>query len=116
MSLLELIKLIGFATAAALHLYMCWLLLRAGGHSRCRARLLWLAFSIGIWHFGNFLAPSHPSCSRWTGSWLKAANTIAFVALAFQPPLLIHAAHLKLWDWLDPKPRGGASGRLSELR
>jgi hypothetical protein len=103
MSLLELIKLIGFATAAALHLYMCWLLLRRRGIRDAERVFLGLAFSIGIWHFGNFLATLYSLLvADGTGSWLKAANTIAFVALAFQPPLLIHA-HLKLWDWLDPK-------------
>ena len=103
MSLLELIKLIGFATAAGLHLYMCWLLLRRRGIRDAERVFLWLAFTIGIWHFGNFLATLYSLLvAGGTGSWLRAANTIAFVALAFQPPLLIHA-HLKLWDWLDPK-------------
>jgi signal transduction histidine kinase len=103
MSLLELIKLIGFATAAGLHLYMCWLLLRRRGIRDAERVFLWLAFSIGIWHFGNFLATLYSLLvAGGTGTWLRAANTIAFVALAFQPPLLIHA-HLKLWDWVDPR-------------
>ena len=107
MSPLEIIKLVGFATGAALHLHMCWLLLMRQGIREAERLFLWLGLSIGAWHLGNFLATIHDLLGiPGLAGWLKAANVVGYVGLAFLPPLLIHA-HLRLWDWLDERaPRG----------
>ncbi|MEP7343535.1 MAG: hypothetical protein ABI977_37795, partial [Acidobacteriota bacterium] len=50
----EILKLVGFATGAALHLYLCWMILRRYGIKQVERPLLGLGLSIGLWHFGNF--------------------------------------------------------------
>lgn len=100
MSPLEILKLVGFSTGAALHFYLCWLLLRQRGVREAERVVLWLGVSIGAWHFGNFAATVHELLTANATNWLKAANVIAYIALALLPPLTIHA-HLKLWQWLD---------------
>ncbi len=103
MSPLEILKLVGFATGAALHLYLCWLLLLRRGIRQTERILLWLGLSLGVWHLGNFAATIYELLGLpillW---WLKSAHLIAYVALALLPPLLIHA-HLKLWDHFDER-------------
>lgn len=101
----EILQLIGFATGAALHLYLCWLLYQRYGLQRGERVLLSLGLSIGLWHLGNFAAAIYEAIYRslqvsgglW---WLKTANTVAYVALAFLPPTLAQA-HFRLWEWLD---------------
>jgi signal transduction histidine kinase len=34
--------------------------------------------------------------------WLKSANVVAYVALAFLPPTLAHA-HFRVWEWFDKR-------------
>jgi signal transduction histidine kinase len=102
MSPLEILKLVGFATGAALHFYLCWLLVRRRGVRETERVLVWLGVSVGAWHFGNFAATVHELLV--TGGptdWLKAANLVAYAALPLLPPLTIHA-HLRVWEWLDP--------------
>ena len=50
----EILKLVGFATGAALHLYLCWMILRRYGIRRVERSLFGLGLSIGLWHLGNF--------------------------------------------------------------
>lgn len=100
MSPLEILKLVGFATGAALHFYLCWLLLRQRGVREAERVLLWLGVGVGTWHFGNFAATVHELLTASATNWLKAANVTAYAALALLPPLTIHA-HLRLWQWLD---------------
>jgi signal transduction histidine kinase len=103
MSPLDILKLVGFATGAALHLYLCWLLIARRGISRAERAILSLCFTVGIWHLGNFAAAIYQLLSisglLW---WLKAANELAYVALALLPPLLIHA-HLRFWEFADAR-------------
>ncbi len=97
----EVLKLVGFATGAALHLYLCWVLYRRYGIRRVEASLLGLGLSIGLWHLGNFAAAIHELLG--VGSafwWLKASNVVAYVALGFLPPALAHA-HFKIWEWFE---------------
>lgn len=99
----EILQLVGFATGAALHLYLCWLLYQRYGLQRGERVLLSLGFSIGLWHLGNFAAAIYDlldvSAGQW---WLKTADIVAYVALAFLPPTLAHA-HFRLWEWLDAR-------------
>ncbi len=105
MSLLELFKLIGFATGAALHLYLSWLFWRQRGTRHSERTLLWLGFVIGIWFFGNFietifelLAVHSAIVTR------RLADTVAYAALSWLPPLTLHA-QMRLWQLLDPSAK-----------
>ncbi|MDX2034529.1 MAG: ATP-binding protein [Blastocatellia bacterium] len=105
LSPLEILKLVGFAMGAALHLYLCWVLYRRYGFRRVERTLLGLGVCIGLWHLGNFAASMYESLHvGFTGGlwWLKGANVIAYVALAFLPPLLAHA-HFIVWGWFDER-------------
>ncbi len=108
----EILSLVGFATGAALHLYLCLMLYRQYGLRRVERPLLALGFSIGIWHLGNFTEAIYQSLFSSENSetvtasgglvWLRASNTVAYVALAFLPPLLAHS-HFRIWSWFDPR-------------
>lgn len=99
----EILKLVGFAAGAALHLYLCWLLYHRYGIRRAERSLLGLGLSVGLWHVGNFAATIHNligvSGILW---WLKSANVVAYVALALMPPALAHA-HFRVWARFDER-------------
>ncbi len=107
MSLLELFKLIGFATGAALHLYLAWLFWRQRGLRSNERTLLWLGLAIGLWFFGNFIATIFELLDVQTAIVARRiADTITYGALSCLPPLTLHA-QMRLWQWLDDeaKPR-----------
>lgn len=100
----DILKLVGFATGAALHLYLCWMILSRYGIRQVERSLLGLGLSIGLWHLGNFGATIHEMLfedvrALW---WLRLADSVAYVALAFLPPTLAHA-HLRVWGWFDER-------------
>ncbi|HWC77709.1 MAG TPA: hypothetical protein VG778_09610, partial [Blastocatellia bacterium] len=64
MSLLEILKLVGFATGAALHLYIAWLIWnrRLGSRhtlTQPERAFLVLGLCLGIWFLGNLLTTLH---------------------------------------------------------
>ena len=91
----EILKLVGFATGAALHLYLCWMILSRYGIRQVERTLLGLGLSIGLWHLGNFATAIYEMLDVSGGDWWrKLSDSIAYVALAFLPPLLAHAPML----------------------
>jgi signal transduction histidine kinase len=104
---LDIVKLVGFATGAALHFYLCWMLFSRYGLRRSQRVLLALGVVLGFWHLGNFAVTIYElldmSMARW---WPKSANIVAYSALVFLPPLLAHA-HFKLLEWFDPSVAQG---------
>jgi len=103
MSLLDIFRLVGFATGAAMHFYLAWLLgLRRDLRQGERA-LLALGISLGAWHLGNFLSSVYTLIGG-TGApfWLKLSNSVAYAGLAVLPPLLAHS-HFRLWEMLDER-------------
>ncbi len=97
----EILQLVGFATGAALHLYLCLMVYRRYGIRSAEIALLALGLSTGLWHLGNFAAAIHELLDvggAWW--WLKASNIVAYTGLAFMPPVLIHA-HFRVWEWVD---------------
>ena len=107
MSLLELFKLIGFATGAALHLYLAWLFLRQRGMRSSERMLLWLGLTIGIWFFGNFVETIFELLDvRSAFVARRLADTIAYAALSCLPPLTLHA-QMRLWQFLDAEAKPG---------
>jgi len=99
----EILKLVGFATGAALHLYLCWMILSRYGIRQVERTLLGLGLSIGLWHLGNFATAIYEMLDVSGGDWWrKLSDSIAYVALAFLPPLLAHA-HLRIWSRFDDR-------------
>jgi signal transduction histidine kinase len=104
---LDIVKLVGFATGAALHFYLCWMLFNRYGLRRSQRVLLTLGFVLGLWHLGNFAVTIYELLDMTeAGWWRKSANVVAYGALAFLPPLLAHA-HFKLLEWFDPRVAQG---------
>jgi len=103
MSLLDIFRLVGFATGAALHFYLVWLLSVRRGLRLGERALVALGISLGAWHLGNFLASAYALIGG-TGApfWLKLANSLAYAGLALLPPLLAHS-HFRLWESLDER-------------
>ncbi|MBO0860207.1 MAG: hypothetical protein J2P21_17395 [Chloracidobacterium sp.] len=97
----DILQLVGFATGAALHLYLCLMVYRRYGLRTAEIALLALGLCAGLWHLGNFAASIHELLevvgARW---WLKASNIVAYTGLAFIPPVLVHA-HFRVWEWDD---------------
>jgi hypothetical protein len=100
----QILQLVGFATGAALHLYLCLMIYRRYGIRSAEGALLALGLSAALWHLGNFAAAISETLlgegRAWW--WLKASNVVAYTALAFMPPSLIHA-HFRVWGWLDER-------------
>src|SRR5438093_13207008 len=85
----EILKVVGFATGAALHLYLCWMILRRYGIRQVERSLFGLGLSIGLWHFGNFASAIHEMLDVVGGFWwLRLSDSVAYIALAFLPPTL----------------------------
>src|SRR5262249_31439151 len=97
----DIFQLVGFATGAALHLYLCLMVYRRYGLRSAEIALLALGLCTGLWHLGNFAASIHELLEvvgAWW--WLKASNIVAYTGLAFMPPVLVHA-HFRVWEWVD---------------
>jgi signal transduction histidine kinase len=100
MSLLEVLQLIGYSTAAALHFWIAALLFRRRrAATRIERVLLALAAALGVWHASNLLVSLHAmlglSDDRWTVL-LRLADTFAVVSITLTYSMLLHL-HLHLW-------------------
>jgi len=100
MSLLEVLQLIGYSTAAALHFWIAAMLFkRRRVLGRLERVLLVLAVTLGVWHTSNLLVALHAmlglSADRWTVL-LRLVDTFAVVSITLTYPLLLHV-HLHLW-------------------
>ena len=107
MALLEILQLIGYSTAAALHFLIAALLGRSRRVlSRLERVLLVLAIALGVWHASSLLVVLHSmlglSQDRWTPL-LRAADTLAVTSVTLTYSLLLHL-HLHLWA--DARGRG----------
>jgi signal transduction histidine kinase len=101
MTPLAILKLVGFATGAALHLYLGWLLLSRRQLSRVERVVLSLGLTVGGWHLGNFGATLYELLEMHSALWwLKAANVIAYSSLALLPPVGFHA-QMRVWELMD---------------
>jgi signal transduction histidine kinase len=100
MALLEVLQLIGYSTAAALHVWIAallWGTRRALG--KLERVLLVLAVALGVWHASSLLVALHSmlglSQDRWTPL-LRLADTLAVTSVTLTYSLLLHL-HLHLW-------------------
>jgi len=100
MSPLEVLKLVGYSTGAALHLWVVALLWRRRRDLGNIERVLFaLAITIGLWHTSNFFLALHDllglELERWT-PFLRLSDTIACISITVAYSLLLHV-HLHLW-------------------
>jgi signal transduction histidine kinase len=107
MALLEILQLIGYSTAAALHFWIAALLGRGRRVlNRLERVLLVLAVSLGVWHASSLLVVLHTmlglSQDHWTPL-LRTADTLAVSSVTLTYSLLLHL-HLHLWA--DARSRG----------
>ena len=107
MALLEILQLVGYSTAAALHFWIAALLGQGRRVlNRLERVLLVLAVSLGVWHASSLLVVLHTmlglSQDRWTPL-LRFADTLAVTSVTLTYSLLLHL-HLHLWA--DARGRG----------
>lgn len=115
MSPLQILKLVGFATGAALHLYVAWLIWKrragSGRNPTQPVRLITvLNLCLGVWFLGNSFITLHELLlgrERLTGL-LRVWDALAVIGVALLPAALLHA-HIAFWASLDDygalKPR-----------
>lgn len=107
MALLEILQLIGYSTAAALHVWIAALLLQSRRVlNRLERVLLVLAVALGVWHASSLLVVLHSMLGLSQGRWtplLRLADTLAVTSVTLTYSLLLHV-HLHLWA--DARGRG----------
>src|SRR5215510_4925239 len=107
MTPIQILKLVGFATGATLHLYIAWLIWnrRLGSREKLTqpVRLITiLNICLGVWFLGNLFITFHElllTANRLTGL-LRAWDTLAMTGVALLPAALLHA-HVGFWASLD---------------
>ncbi|MEN3334622.1 MAG: hypothetical protein V7641_3987 [Blastocatellia bacterium] len=107
MSPIQILKLVGFATGAMLHLYIAWLIwsrrLGTGQNQSQPARLITiLNLCLGVWFLGNLFITLHELLlgrERLTFL-LRAWDVLATTGVALLPAALLHA-HVAMWASLD---------------
>src|SRR5947209_1450240 len=107
MSPIQILKLVGFATGAMLHLYIAWLIWsRRLGTQQSQsqpARLITiLNLCLGVWFLGNLFITLHELLlgrERLTFL-LRAWDVMATTGVALLPAALLHA-HVAMWASLD---------------
>jgi signal transduction histidine kinase len=100
MAFLEILQLIGYSTAAALHAWIAASLVKRRLVLAPLERvLLVLAVALGVWHASNLLVALHAmlglSEDRWTVA-LRLTDTLAVASVTLTYSLLLHV-HLHLW-------------------
>jgi signal transduction histidine kinase len=107
MSPIQILKLVGFATGAMLHLYIAWLIwshrLGARQNQSQPVRVVTvLNLCLGVWFLGNLFITLHElllTGNRLTGL-LRIWDTLATAGVALLPAALLHA-HIAVWAALD---------------
>lgn len=107
MSPIQILKLVGFATGAALHLYIAWLIWkrRLGSSDKLTqpVRLITVVnLCLGVWFLGNLFITFHElllGFDRLTAL-LRAWDTLAMTGVALLPAAVLHA-HIGFWASLD---------------
>lgn len=107
MSPVQILKLVGFATGATLHLYITWLIWNRKLGSREKlsqpVRLITvLNLCLGVWFLGNLFITFHEMLlgSERLTVLLRVWDTLAMTGVALLPAALLHA-HVGFWAALD---------------
>ncbi len=105
MSALEIVMLVGFASGAALHLYITWLIARREDRWGPEPAFIALGLTLGLWHAASLLAALFRILGVPDGHVLLcASDTFVFASLAFLPATLTHA-HAAFLGWRDDYER-----------
>jgi signal transduction histidine kinase len=104
---LEILKLVGFATGAVLHLYIAWMIWsrRLGMQQKLtppERTFMVIGLCLGAWFAGNLLASLHERLlgpESLTGL-LRVWNTITTIGVSLVPSALLHA-HVAFWSYVD---------------
>ncbi len=100
MSLLEILQLVGYTTAAALHFWIGALLVkRRHALGKIERVLMLIALSMGVWHGSNLLIALHSMLGLDVGRWtplLRFVDSLAVASITLSYSLLLHV-HLHLW-------------------
>ena len=107
MSPIQILKLVGFATGATLHLYIAWLIWNRKLGSREKLTqpvqlITILNICLGVWFLGNLFITFHElliGVDRLTAL-LRAWDTLAMTGVALLPAALLHA-HVGFWASID---------------
>jgi hypothetical protein len=107
MSPIQILKLVGFATGATLHLYIAWLLWnrRLGSREKLTQPVQLISIvnlCLGVWFLGNLFITFHElllGAHRLTAL-LRAWDTLAQTGVALLPAAVLHA-HIGFWASLD---------------
>lgn len=107
MSPIQILKLVGFATGATLHLYIAWLIWnrRLGPRDKLTQPIRLISvlnLCLGVWFLGNLFITFHELLlgrDRLTAL-LRAWDTLAMTGVALLPAALLHA-HIGFWASLD---------------
>jgi signal transduction histidine kinase len=107
MSPIQILKLVGFATGATLHLYIAWLIWnhRLGSREKLTQPvqlITILNICLGVWFLGNLFITFHELLlgpERLTGL-LRAWDTLAMTGVALLPAALLHS-HIGFWASID---------------
>jgi signal transduction histidine kinase len=107
MSPIQILKLVGFATGATLHLYIAWLIWNRKLGTREKLTqpvqlITILNLCLGVWFLGNLFITFHELLlgpERLTAL-LRAWDTLAMTGVALLPAALLHA-HVGFWASLD---------------
>ena len=107
MSLLEILKLVGFATGAALHLYIALLIWKkrlGSRHNLTQAErtFIVLGLCVGGWFLGNLLTTLHVLLlgDESLTPLLRLWDTITMTGVALVPSAMLHA-HFAVWGSLE---------------
>ena len=107
MSPIQILKLVGFATGATLHLYIAWLIWnrRLGSREKLTQPvqlITVLNICLGVWFLGNLFITFHELLLRpdRLTALLRAWDTLAMTGVALLPAALLHA-HVGFWASLD---------------
>jgi signal transduction histidine kinase len=107
MSLLEILKIVGFATGAALHLYIAWLIWnkrlgRQQSLTQPEHAFIMVSAFMGVWFAGNLLTTLHVLLigTEWLTGWLRAWDLITMVGVALIPSAILYA-HVAFWSYLN---------------
>ncbi|MGB8507889.1 MAG: ATP-binding protein, partial [Pyrinomonadaceae bacterium] len=107
MTLLEVIQLIGYSTAAALHLWIGGLLFKRRRSIGAIERVLMvLAVAMGVWHGSNLTLALHSMLGSAGGVWLtllRLVDSLAVISITLSYSLLLHV-HLHLWADARARP------------
>ena len=107
MSPIHILKLVGFATGATLHLYIAWIIWNRRLGSRRNLTqpvqlITVLNLCLGVWFLGNLFITFHELIlgRDRLPFLLRAWDTLAMTGVALLPAALFHA-HLAVWASLD---------------